>query len=318
MKPKFEEEDLSKINPVTIEDRKSKLTVDRVVDPHGVFGTAGAVGSDTLSRAFPDVLAAESLKNVVAALRAANTAGKEIIWLVGAHTIKCGLSLYLSALIDGGFITCLSTTGSAVIHDLELAFYGKTSEYVEDELPAGRFGMAKETSDHFNAACAHAARSGLGLGGGVGDYIARSSAPYREVSVFYRAHNAGIPAAAHVAFGTDIVHQHPTFPAAQAGELTMKDFRIVTNRVGRMFDQGVVVIFGSAVILPEVFLKAVSINYNLGRKPSKITAASFDMIPQYRVRENVLSRPFRGAGRAFTITGHHEIMMPLLYFLLTG
>ena len=316
--PKFDEQDLSRIKPVAIKNRRSKLMIDQVVDPRGVFGDAESVDARKLTDAFPDVLAAAALKKVVAALRAANSSGKEVMWLVGAHTIKCGLSLYLNALIDGGFITCLSTTGSAIIHDLEMAFFGKTSEYVEEELPAGRFGMAKETSDHFNSACAHAAASGLGLGSGVGDYIEKSGAPYKDVSVFYRARAAGIPATAHVAFGTDIVHQHPTFPAAQVGELTMKDFRIVTARVGSLFDHGVVVIFGSAVVLPEVFLKAVSINYNIGKKPSKITAASFDMIPQYRVRENVLSRPFQGAGEAFTITGHHEIMMPLLYFLLTG
>ena len=315
---KFEEADLTRIKPVPIANRKSKVTVGHIVDPAKVYKKAGTLDARRFGSALPDILAAESLKKVVAAMKKAKESGKEIMWLVGAHTIKCGLSLYVNSLMDAGFITSLSTTGSAIIHDLELAFYGKTSEFVEEELPAGRFGMARETSAHFNDACDHAAGSGLGLGCGVGDYIARSDAPNKKISVFHGAHAAGIPATAHIAFGTDIIHQHPDFPAAKAGELTMKDFRIVTDRVGRVFDAGVVIIFGSAVILPEVFLKAVSINYNLGNKPAKIMAASFDMIPQYRVRENVLSRPFKGAGEAFTITGHHEIMLPLLYFLLTG
>jgi hypothetical protein len=318
VKPDFEEQDLSQINPVSIADRKSKLTIDRIVDPAKAFGGVDRQGADALAAGLPDILAARSLKKLVAALREARANEKEMMWLVGAHAIKCGLSLYLNALIDAGFITSLSTTGASVIHDLELAFFGKTSEHVEDELPAGRFGMAVETSRHFNAACHRAAQSGSGLGCGVGDYIAASDAPHKDVSVFRRAHGAGVPATVHVSFGTDIVHQHPTFPAAQVGELTMKDFRIVTKRVGRLFDGGVVVVFGSAVILPEVFLKAVSINYNLGKNPANVTAASFDMVPQYRVKENVLSRPFQEGGESHAITGHHEVMLPLLYFLLTG
>ena len=260
------------------------------------------------------MLVAESLKTVVAALRRARDAGREIMWLIGAHTIKTGLSKYLAALIDEGYITSISSTGSSVIHDLELAFFGKTSEDVAAELPEGRFGMSGETADHFNAAIAHAAEADTGFGAGVGSYL--ESAPHADASVFVAAHRKGIPATVHVAFGTDITHQHPGFPAAVAGELTMRDFRIFTDRVGRMFDHGAVVILGSAVVLPEVFLKAVSINYNLGSRPTAVTAASFDMLPQYRVRENVLSRPFQGASDAHAITGHHEIMVPLLYFLL--
>jgi hypothetical protein len=148
--------------------------------------------------------------------------------------------------------------------------------------------MVKETSAHFVAACRHAEANELGLGEGLGAYIESSNAPHGHYSVFAGAHRAGIPATVHVALGTDITHQHPEFPAALAGELSMKDFRILTRRVGAVFNEGAVVLFGSAVILPEVFLKAVSIGYNLGRKPVAVTAANFDMLPQYRVRENVL------------------------------
>jgi len=310
---RFDEEDLQRIQPIPIESRQSKVHVDQIVDPARSSGKSG----DFVST-FPDILGAASFKQVVAALRTAREAKNEIIWLIGAHTIKTGLSLYLNRLIEHGFITTVSTTGSAIIHDLELAFFGATSEDVAQELPAGRFGMSAETSAHFNAACAFAAENDFGLGNGVGAYIESQKAPHANVSVFAGAHRNQIPATAHVAFGTDITHQHPTFDAETVGALTMRDFRILTARVGRAFDHGVVVIFGSAVILPEVFLKTVSINYNLGRKPSGVTAVSFDMLPQYRVRENVLARPFRDGGTAHAITGHHEIMLPLLYHSLLG
>lgn len=317
MKHEFEETDLGAIRPVPIEGRRSKLSVDDIVKPVRKPGSRRGFSASDLLAAMPDVLAAKSLKKLVAALREARDGNREIIWMIGAHTIKCGLSGYLNALVDLSYITTVATTGSSTIHDLELAFFGKTSEFVEDELTAGRFGMAQETAAHYAAGCEHAFGAGLGLGAGFGDYISQSDAPHKDVSVFRAAFAAGVPATVHVSFGTDITHQHPSFPAGHVGELTMKDFRILTKRVERVFDRGVVIIFGSAVILPEVFLKAVSVNYNLGHRPTGVTAASFDMLPQYRVRENVLGRPFRGAGETFAITGHHEIMLPLLYFLLT-
>ena len=315
---RFDEIDLSKVRPVSIEGRRSRVSLNDIVDPREALADADGAAAQSLLAAMPDMLAAQSLKSVVAALRRAREDGREIMWLIGAHTVKTGLSRYLSAFIEEGYITCLSSTGSSVIHDLELAFFGKTSEDVAAELPLGRFGMSRETSERFNAALAHARDSDTGLGSGVGSYIENAGAPHADASVFVAAHRKGIPATVHIAFGTDITHQHPGFPAGDAGELTMRDFRIFSDRVGKVFDRGVVIILGSAVVLPEVFLKAVAINYNLGRQPSGVTAASFDMLPQYRVRENVLSRPFQGASDAHAITGHHEIMVPLLYFLLRG
>jgi hypothetical protein len=262
------------------------------------------------------LLGAASLKRTAGALRRAREAKREIIWLIGAHVIKVGLAGYVNALVDEGLITCLATTGSAVIHDLELAFYGRTSEDVAAELPAGRFGMSKETSARFNAAIGHGAEHDLGLGAGVGAYIEASGAPHARTSVFAGAHRRGIPATVHVAFGTDITHPHPGFPAEETARLTMRDFRVLAHRVGRAFDSGVVILVGSAVVLPEVFLKAVSVAYNLGAAPKGVFAAGFDMMPQYRVRENVLSRPFGGACESHMITGHHEVMLPLLHLLL--
>jgi hypothetical protein len=253
---------------------------------------------------------------VVEALRRARADKRQILWLVGAHVIKCGLSLYVNSLMRKGYITALATTGSATIHDLELAFYGQTSEDVAAELPAGRFGMCAETAARFVSACEHAGRGGLGLGEGFGDYILESKAPWARYSIFGEAARMGIPATVHVALGTDITHQHPSFPGALVGELSMRDFRILSALVGKLFDRGVVIVFGSAVVLPEVFLKTVSISYNLGRTPRGVTAASFDMLSPYRVRENVLSRPFTGHGDSYSFHGHHEIMLPLLYALL--
>ncbi len=314
MPSRFHEADLSAIRTVSIRDRESRVQISDVLDP-AVFARAG-VDPDLLLDVFPDMLAARALRRTVQALRAAREGGREIVWMIGAHTIKTGLSRCLGWLIESGYATCVASTGSSVIHDLELAFFGETSEDVARELPLGRFGMSAETSTHFNRIVERAGADGLGLGEAAGGYIVEEKATHVESSVFAAAHRKGIPATVHVAFGTDITHQHAGFDAAAAGESTMRDFRIFSDRVGRMFDRGVAVVFGSAVVLPEVFLKAVSINYNLGRKPSGVTAASFDMLPQYRVRENVLSRPFAGACEAHAITGHHEILMPLLCLLL--
>jgi len=187
---------------------------------------------------------------------------------------------------------------------------------VAAELSLGRFGMSRETSEHFNQAVRHGDSAGVGLGGGFGDYIETNGAAHASRSVFAGAHRAGIPATVHVALGTDITHQHAGFPAEETARLSMRDFRILTDRVQRVFDAGVVVLLGSAVVLPEVFLKATSVAYNLEAKPRDVFTVGFDMMPQYRVRENVLSRPFRGAGESHMITGHHEIMLPLLYLLL--
>jgi hypothetical protein len=308
---KYREEDLNKIKPIPVSGRDSKVRVDQFVDPK----TAAVDGVGFVDR-FPRILKGEELRRVVTALRAARDGKREILWLIGAHVLKCGLSLYINALMEQGYITALATTGSATVHDLELSFFGKTSEDVGVELPKGRFGMSKETADRFAAACHHAGQNDMGLGEGLGDYIVKESAPHARHSVFAAASRSSVPATVHVALGTDITHQHPSFPAALAGELSMRDFRILCATIGRLFDNGVVLVFGSAVVLPEVFLKAVSIGYNIGRTPQGVTAANFDMLPQYRVRENILSRPFKGAGESYSFHGHHEIMLPLLYALL--
>jgi hypothetical protein len=316
MPGKYKEEDLSKIRPISIDDRESKVSLRHFVDPEKLTDSQSADAFSGLQAIFPDVLAGTSIKRLVAAVKEAREAKKEIVWLIGAHVIKCGLSLYLNSLMKKGFITALATTGSATIHDMELAFFGETSEDVARELSLGRFGMSEETSTHYDAACMLAGEDDLGLGEGIGRYIGLMNAPNDAYSIFSAAYRNSVPATVHVAFGTDIAHQHPNFPAAQVGDRTMKDFRILTKTIGNLFDGGVVIVFGSAVVLPEVFLKSVAVNYNLGRKPSRVTAASFDMYPQYRVKENILTRPFQNCGESHSFIGHHEIMLPLFYSLL--
>ncbi len=316
MGSKYEEEDLSKVRPISIAGRNSKINVDALVDPDMVPCSEHDRSMGRLSDMIPDVLAGSAIKRVAASLIEAKKAKRPIIWLLGAHVIKCGLSLYLRSLMREGFITSIAAAGAALIHDSELSFYGKTSEDVAAELSSGRFGMSKETSERFVDMLNYADGSGMGLGEGAGSYIIDSGAPYGNVSIFAGAFDKSIPATVHIAFGTDIVHQHPSFPARIAGELTMKDFRIFTKVVGEAFDRGVIIVFGSAVIMPEVFLKAVSINYNLDRTPKGITVAAFDMSHQYRVSENILRRPFPEGTQSYSITGHHELMLPILYRLL--
>jgi hypothetical protein len=318
MASRYEEEDLSRIMPIPISARDSKVGIDQFVDPEACGLPGGPISRRDIERLFPDVLAGSDIKALAAAMRQARAANRTILWMIGAHVLKCGLSLYLRSLMKQGFITALATTGSAVIHDLELAFFGATSEDVARELPQGRFGMAQETAAHFESLCTRAAGEEQGLGEGAGAYIIAKNAPHGGFSVFAKAYERSVPATVHVAFGTDIVHQHPSFPAETAGGLTMRDFRIFTRTVRGVFDHGVALIWGSAVVLPEVFLKGVSVAYNVGAKPEGVTTASFDMLRQYRVGENVLARPFPGESRRYAFTGQHEIMLPLLYLLLTS
>lgn len=316
MAGKYEEEDLSRIRSISISGRESKVRIDQFVDPEAVVSGRGSISPGDVEKLFPDILAGSDIKALAAAMRRARAENRRILWMIGSHVLKCGLSLYLRSLMERGFITALATTGSAVIHDIELAFFGATSEDVGRELPQGKFGMAAETAAHFERLSLRAAEEDRGLGEGAGAYIGESNAPYGEFSVFAKAFERSVPATVHVAFGTDIVHQHPSFPAETVGALTMKDFRILARNVRGVFDRGVVVIWGSAVVLPEVFLKAVSVAYNLGARPSGVTAASFDMLRPYRVGENVLSRPFPGDSQRYGFVGQHEIMLPLLYLLL--
>ncbi len=306
MPERIEPADLSKVRTYPLGERKNKVSVAdfaRAVDPEGSL--AGFL--DGLS----DVLAARALRELAAAVVEARGAGRPVVWALGAHVIKVGLSPVLIGLMERGALTGLVLNGAGAVHDWEVAAIGATSEDVAAVLSSGRFGMAEETGRELNAAAKEAASSGEGFGEALGRRIANSSLPHRETSLLARAWTLRVPATVHVAIGSDIVHQHPSADGAAIGAATYTDFkRLVTVVCG--LSGGVWLNCGSAVQLPEVFLKALSVSENLLGGVSGFTTANLDMIRHYRTEENVLRRPTREGGRFFSLIGHHEINIPLL------
>jgi len=260
----------------------------------------------------PNILAVKEFSAVVDAIVAAHARRKTVLWMFGAHVIKVGLSPLLIDLIKRKVITAMAMNGAGVIHDFELAFMGSTSEDVAAALADGSFGMAEETHQFINGAIRDGAKRGWGLGQSVGAMIAKRRLPYRALSLLATCHQLRVPATVHVAIGTDIIHQQTTADGAAIGRTSLADFRRLIEVVSTLGRGGVVANLGSAVILPEVFLKAVSIARNLGHAVKDFTACDFDMIRHYRPSENVLKRPTLLGGRAVHITGHHELMIPLL------
>jgi hypothetical protein len=308
---KYTRIDLSKIRTYSVRGRRSKAEIKsfaRPLDPDSDV-------SDFL-RCLPGYLKAEDLRSLVDLIIKAKRRGKPIILMMGAHPIKCGLSPVLIDLMKQGFVTLLSTNGAGAIHDLEIALWGKTSEEVEKGIEDGSFGMAKETGEIINQISSFAYEQDLGLGEAMGKRMLQLKAKFNKHSLLTCAHRLNIPACVHVAFGTDIVHQHPNFDPASTGEATHVDFRVLAHQVSRLNNGGVVLHFGSTVILPEVFLKALSVARNVKGKIQNFTTANFDMIQHYRPNVNVVCRPTRTSGKGFSFTGHHEIMIPLLAWAL--
>ena len=266
----------------------------------------------------PDLLAARDFKELLELLRGARTKGKLIVWAMGAHVIKAGLSPVLIDLMKDGWVSGLALNGAGIIHDFELAFAGRTSEDVASEIRTGRFGMAAETGDLLNAAITRGAASGLGLGESVGAMIARSRFPYRKLSLLGTAYRLGIPVTVHVAVGTDIIHMHPQASGEAIGASSLRDFYLFCGLVRNINGGGVFLNVGSAVILPEVFLKAVSLLRNRGERLDGFSTAVFDFIKHYRPAENVARRPLGKKGKGFYFVGPHEIWIPLLAASLKG
>jgi deoxyhypusine synthase len=230
---------------------------------------------------------------------------------MGAHPIKTGLSPIICGMLRDGILSAVATNGAAIVHDFELAFAGRTSEEVGAGLTDGSFGMARETGAFLNEAAKIAAREGRGLGEIVGREIVKARMKFRATSIFATAHEMGLPATVHVTLGADIIHMHPSADGAAIGAATMADFHRLTAVVSEL-SRGVVVNLGSAVVMPEVFLKALNLARNLGRTVKDFTAADMDFMRQYRPRMNVVDRPTRDGGRGIVLTGHHELMFPLL------
>ncbi len=261
--------------------------------------------------ALPDVLAARDLRALARDIARAHRAHRTVLLMMGAHPIKVGLGPVICGLIRNGIVSAIASNGAAIIHDFEVAFAGRTSEDVGEGLADGRFGMAEETGAFLSRAATLAAREQRGLGEVVGREIAKSRFRHRATSVFATAWRAGAPATVHVTLGADIVHMHPAADGAAIGAATMNDFHRLIAVVSEL-SRGVVINLGSAVVMPEVFLKALNLARNLGRRVSGFTAADMDFIRHYRPRVNVIERPTAAGGRRIALTGHHELMFPLL------
>jgi hypothetical protein len=298
--------DFARLKRTSLHDRRSKVSFTGFgVPPRR--GMSLACFLDGL----PDYLAAKDLRAVADAIVRARRRGAPVLLGIGAHFIKVGLSpLLLRALRDGVF-TAVAMNGAGVIHDVELALAGKTSEDVEAQLADGSFGMARETSQFLHAALAEGVGSGLGFGAAVGKAVAGSKARWRDKSLLARAWKFGVPVTVHVAVGADVIHMHPEADGAVIGEGSMRDFRTFCGLVAGM-ERGVYLNVGSAVLLPEVFLKAVSVARNLGHPLSRITTVNMDFLKHYRPDANVVRRPTRKGGEGYHLIGPHEILFPLL------
>ncbi len=299
---------IKKVKTYSIKNRPSKVELAYFAKPPvHKRSFSGFYGS------LPNILKAKEIRAVVNAVAGAYKKKRAVIFMAGGHVIKCGLNPVVIELIKRKIITCIALNGAGIIHDFEIAFGGKTSEDVGESLKTGKFGMARETADFINDAIKEGVGSGLGLGYSVAKKINDSKLRYKNLSILYNAFKNKIPVTVHVAIGTDIIHQHPSFDASLTGEGSLRDFYSLTEEICRLNKGGVVLNFGSAVILPEVFLKALNLARNLGNKVNNFTTANFDMIYHYRPMQNVVSRPVESGrnGSGYYIIGHHEIMLPL-------
>lgn len=296
-----------RLKTYSVKARSSKVRAEELARPL----PRGATIAEFLD-ALPQILAAREFRDLAAAIVQAHRRQRPVLAMLGAHVIKCGLTPLLNDLIRRRVITAVAMNGAGIIHDFELAYIGQTSEDVGSALEDGSFGMARETAEYLNGAAKTAARHGLGLGEAVGRMIAASNWPHKELSLLATCVEHDCPATIHVAIGTDIIHQHPSCDGAAVGKASLTDFRRLAQVVAGL-EGGVVLNLGSAVILPEVFLKAVSVARNLGHRVRNLTAANLDMLRHYRPITNVITRPLSLGGRGIAITGHHELMLPLLY-----
>jgi hypothetical protein len=311
MKLSYTEFDLTGLASYPLASRESKVRVDAFARP--AQGPAVGAWLDTL----PDILGAADFKAVVAAMRAAHDAGRAIIWGLGAHVIKTGLAPVLIDLMDRGFVSAIALNGAGVIHDFEIALVGATSEDVDAALGPGRFGMAEETGSTLNRVINEGVARGQGIGQSVGAYLLDTRPPHASVSLLASAARLGVPVTVHVAIGTDIIHMHPSASGAALGEGSLRDFRCLVSNVAALAG-GVYLNCGSAVILPEVFLKAVALVRNRGISLDGLTTVNVDFMRMYRPQTNVVTRPTAGIGRGFSLVGPHEILIPLLAAALSG
>jgi hypothetical protein len=307
---------LGAVRAYPLASRKSKVNVTDFAKP-----PAQNVSMAKFMDLLPNFLAAEDLRQLLSAIQRARASKKTILWGIGGHVIKVGLGPILIDLLERGFVSAIAMNGAALIHDFEIAIAGNTSEDVDAGIDAGQFGMARETGEQLNEIAKNAARSGIGYGEAAGQFLTSTAAKarYASSSVVAVAYRRRIPVTVHLAIGADIPHMHPAADGAALGAASYRDFLLFCALVKSMHPGGVYMNWGSAVLLPEIFLKALSVVRNLGVPLRPITTANFDFIQHYRPLQNVVKRPTLSAdnrggieSKGYAITGHHELLMPLV------
>ena len=309
---RWERIDLRGVHTIPVDKRPSKVRVEQFApapDPSAPIGT--------LDQFLPDLLAGSALRELLEGWVLARAGGRPAVAMIGGHVIKTGVQRPLLSLLEANAFTALAMNGAAAIHDFEIAFFGATSEPVEETLLTGQFGLVEETPLLFNQAVNEGSKRGLGMGEALGEFILDAEAPHASLSLVAQCVARDLPVTVHVAVGTDTIHQHPSFDPALSGSATHADFRAFAAAL-RDIEDGVVMNFGSAVVMPEVFLKALSTVRNLGHPAGRFIAASFDQIRHYRPEKNVLERPLRAGGRGYAFVGPHELWIPLLAALYLG
>ncbi|HDS01654.1 MAG TPA: hypothetical protein ENO22_10835 [candidate division Zixibacteria bacterium] len=304
----FRKIDLGKVKTYSIKKRASKVQLDLLGQP-----VSGGCCIDDFLKSLPKFLKAEDFKKVVDRMSEAVKRKFKIIFMLGAHNLKVGLTPLYVDFMDIHSNLHFAGNSAVSIHDLEIAFFGATSEDVLENLQDGSFGFVEETAELYSQMLKLAWREEIGLGHALGRYIADQNPPYKEYSLAYNCLRKNIPLTIHAAIGTDIVNQHPVFDGAAIGRASFEDFQIFADSVMQIANGGVALNIGSAVIMPEVFLKALAVCRNLNPEFGKYTTANFDMINHYRPLQNVVKRPAALNSEGYNITGHHELMIPLLF-----
>ena len=302
----YEEFDVSDVHTYALKSRHSKARFSDFARPY-----EPGTGVPGLLDSLPNILASADFVALVKTLKRTREAEDGIVWGLGAHIVKTGLSPVIIDLMERGFVSAIATNGAGMIHDFEVAIAGATSEEVDKSLDSGKFGMADETGRVLNEEIAKGVTNGLGIGQAVGDYLLNLHPPFEQVSIFANAARLNIPVTVHVAVGTDVIHMHPAASGEALGAGSLKDFYYFVSSVSRLAN-GVYLNCGSAVLLPEVFLKAVSLVRNRGVSLENLTTVNLDFLRQYRPQANVVRRPTSASGRGISLVGHHEILVPLL------
>ncbi|MGQ9454514.1 MAG: hypothetical protein ACUVRS_07250 [Armatimonadota bacterium] len=307
MSSRYSEIDLTQLATISIRERESTVSVEQFAKTPG----AGCSASELLN-SLPDILAGRTLRAVIDRIVNAHKNRKPVVLATGAHVIKCGLSPIIIKLLRENIITAVAMNGAGAIHESEIALFGKTSEKVEDGLRSGTFGTTRETAEFVNRCAVRAYNEQLGFGESLGKNLIESSAPHADKSILAMSYELGVPATIHVSLGCDVVHIHPNADGAAIGECSLRDFRILTHAMRDLGNGGVLLNVGSAVVLPEVILKSLATLTNLGYDLAGATTVNLDFIQHYRSNKQVVERIRKIGGEGFSLTGHHEIMVPLI------